>query len=77
MKWISVKERLPEMKYYHETGTGNDFKYSDLVLGYYEDPEEYIVLEFEKGNEWQQWFSPAYDDAVNPPDKWCEIHPPR
>jgi hypothetical protein len=75
MKWIAANKQKPKLT--KEFGT---FESSEYVLGYYlpsrgvERP--YEIVKFEKGEQWEQWYSPHYDDQVEHPDYWAILKAP-
>ena len=64
MNWISVKDRLPEVK---KTGFGYE---SELVLTMTCDV--LYLASYEKRPEGMIWWNPELG-TISPPTHWCEI----
>ncbi len=75
MKWIDADRQKPKL-----TKDSGGFKSSEYVLGYYLPyrgaDNTYEILKFEKGEQWEQWYSPHYDDQVEQPDYWTILKAP-
>ena len=81
MEWISTKDRLPEL--INEYGNSDEkWKASNCVLVAYlkkrvsHSDSIYEIAKFEKGKNFQQWYSPSYDDTINNPDFWMPLPEP-
>lgn len=80
MSWKKTTKEKPKMT--KTNSSGNDTWWnSDYVVGCYEDnlhhgkgeQVRYDIMRYETGKGWRSWYSPAIDDHVPAPDKWCEI----
>jgi hypothetical protein len=69
MGWIR-DERRPEVTKL----IGEDWSKSKKVLVLIEDKEP-LVAEFNKGEDWEQWYCPAYEDVVEGVTAWCDCIP--
>jgi len=69
MEWIK-DERRPEITNVH----GEDWGRSKLVLVLIEDKTP-LVAEYNKGEYWEQWYSPAYEEVVEDVTGWCDCIP--
>ena len=79
--WISTKDRLPEL--INESGSLEEkWGSSNYVLvayrreRIYHSDSVYEIAKFEKGKNFQQWYSPSYDDQISDPDFWMPLPEP-
>jgi len=70
MKWIKVEEKKPELI----EVKGIDWSKSKKLLVLI-DGKEPLVAEYNKGEDWEQWYCPAYEDVVEGVTAWCDCIP--
>jgi hypothetical protein len=68
-EWIKDNRR-PEVT----KAVGDEWGKSKKVLVLIEDQEP-LVAEFNKGEDWEQWYCPAYEDVVEGVTGWCDCIP--
>ena len=78
MEWISVKDRLPELinesgSLEEKWGSSNYVLVAYLKERIHHSDSVYEIAKFEKGEHFQQWYSPSYDDTINKPDFWMPL----
>ena len=76
MNWIKVENEKPKLVHDFD-GSEEPWKASEYVLIGYRDmmaiTDKYEIAKYEKGESFEQWYSPQYDDAIEDPDFFCYI----